>query len=124
MDAETLGRQLNGIELRLLPLESEAGRPQPDLDAVQANLDQRIASGLAELQARTDRQEPLLEGLRQELLARLDDHGVQIEQRIGGLDGSLDTLSADMNRLSGDAQSAKIALDQRFSAMDQRSQSP
>jgi len=120
MDAETLGRQLNGIELRLLPLESEAARRQPDLDAVQANLDQRIASGLAELQARTDRQEPLLEGLRQELLARLDDHGVQIEQRIGGLDGSLDTLSADMNRLSGDAQSAKIALDQRFSAMDQR----
>lgn len=120
MDAKTLGEQLNAIEQRLLPLESEPGRPQLDLDAVLANMDQQIASGLTEFQARTDRQELLSEGQRQELLTRLGDQSAQVEQRVGGLGSRLDGLSADVGQLLGDAQSAKAALEQRFSALDQR----
>jgi hypothetical protein len=54
------------------------------------------------------------------LLARLGDQSAQVEQRIGGLGSRLDGLSADVGQLFGDAQSAKAALEQRFSAMDHR----
>jgi CheY-like chemotaxis protein len=120
MDVKTLGEQLNAIEQRLLPLESKVGRPQLDLDALLANMDQRIASGLADLQARSERQEALWEGQRQALLARLGDQSAQVEQRIGGLGSRLDGLSADVGPLLGEAQSAKAVLEQRFSALDQR----
>lgn len=95
-------------------------RLQLDLDAVLANMDQRLASGLAEFQARTERQEAQWEGQRQALLARMGDQSAQIEQRIGGLGSRLDALSADVGQVLGNAQSVKAALEQRFSAMDQR----
>ena len=120
VDTQLLGKQLNAIEQRLLPLESEAGRAQPDLDVVLANMDQRFASGLAEFQARIERQESLWEGQRQALLTRLGDLSVKIEQRVGGLSSRLESLSADVGQLIGDAQSAKAALEQRFTSIDQR----
>jgi CheY-like chemotaxis protein len=123
-DAETLGKQLQAIEQRLLPLESEAGRPLPDLDAVRENIEQRLAAGLAELQAElrtgSERQEPLREGLRQELLTRVDDHSAQVEQRVGGLDNRLDRLAADVSRVADDAQSAQARLERRFEEMEKR----
>ena len=120
VDAKLLGKQLNDIEQRLLPLESEAGRAQPDLDAMLANMEQRFTSGLAEFQVRIERQEPMWEGQRQALLTRLGDLSVQIEKRVGGLSGRLESLSADVGQLIGDAQSAKAALEQRFTSIDQR----
>lgn len=95
-------------------------RPQLDLDAVLANMDQRIASGLAEFQARGERQEAQWEGQQQALLARLGDQSAQVEQRIGDFGGRLDALSANMGQRLGNAQAAQAALEQRFSAMDQR----
>lgn len=108
------------VEKRMAREFERQHRPQLDLDAVLVNIDQRIASGLAEFQARTERQEAQWEGQRQALLARLGDQSAQVEQRIGGLGGRLDALSADVGQRLGNAQSAQAALAQRFSAVDQR----
>lgn len=120
MDAETLRQQLNALEQRLLPLESEAGRAVPDIDAVQAQVEQRVASRLAEIQARTERQEPMLESLRQELLARAGDQHAQVEQGIGDLASRLDSLSEEMKRLSDSTLAAESGHDQRFALIEKR----
>jgi CheY-like chemotaxis protein len=119
-ETETLGKQLNAIEQRLLPLESAAARPVPDIDVLRQDVEKRIASGLAEFQAKTEHEAPQSEDLRRELLSRMDDHGAAVEQRVGGLDGRLDGLSADVSRVSDDVQSALAELQQHIEALEKR----
>jgi CheY-like chemotaxis protein len=92
VDAETLGHPLRALEQRLVPLEAEAGRPQPNFDALRANKEQRIAASLAELQA------------------RVNDDAARAEQRAGGWDSRLDTFSEDLGRVAHDVQSLRSAV--------------
>jgi hypothetical protein len=118
VDAETLGNHLQALEQRLLPLEAEAARPQPDFDALRADIDQRLAARFAESDARTDKLAPELESLRRDLhdmQARLDQHAAQAEQKASEWSskwssewvGRLDTLAADQARVSQDVQSIR-----------------
>ena len=120
VDAETLRQQLNAIEQRFLALESEAVRAAPDLDAVLETVEQHVAPRLAELQARTEHQEPLLERLRQELLARVGDPHAQVEQSVRELACRLDALSEDMKHLSDGTLSSGAGHDQRFEVLEKR----
>jgi CheY-like chemotaxis protein len=120
VDAETLRQQLNAIEQRLPPLESEAVQTEPDLNAVLEKIEQQVASRLAEIQARAERQEPMLEGLRQELLTKVGDQHAQAEQGVGELASRLDSLSEDMKRLSDGTRSSEAGHDQRLAAIEQR----
>ena len=120
VDAETLRQQLNAIEQRLVPLESGALGAAPDLDTVLEKVEQQVAPRLAELQARTERQEPLLESLRQELLVRAGDQHAQVEHRVGELAGRVDALSEDMKQLSDGTLSSEAGHDQRFEVLDKR----
>jgi len=120
LDAETLRQQLNAIEQRLLPLESEAVRAAPDLDAVLETVEQHVAPVLADLQARIEHQEPLLESLRQELLVRAGDQHAQVEQSVGELASRLDALSEDMKQLSDGTLSSEAGHDQRFEVLEKR----
>jgi len=82
-DAETLGNRLQALEQRLLPLEAEAARPQPDLHTLQSEIVQRFVARLAESDARVDAIAPELESLRRgihDVQARLDQHAAQAEQ--------------------------------------------
>jgi CheY-like chemotaxis protein len=118
VDAETLGNHLQALEQRLLPLEAETARPQPDFDALRADIDQRLAARFAESDARTDKLAPELESLRRDLhdmQARLDQHAAQAEQKASEWSskwssewvGRLDTLAADQARVSQDVQSIR-----------------
>jgi CheY-like chemotaxis protein len=127
VDAETLGNRLQALEQRLVPLETQAGRPLPDFDALRTNMEQRVAAGLAELQVRVQSLAPRLESLGQGFQdlqansqARLDDHAARVEQRAGGWDSRLDTLSEDLGRVSRDVQSLRSTqadMEQRIAQM-------
>lgn len=119
-EAETLKQQLEAMEQRLVPLESEAGRAAPDLGDVLDTVEQRITSQLAELQASAAAREPALEALRQELLARADDQQAQAEQSAGELASRLEGLAAEMKRLSEGSLSAAAGQDQRLGTIEAR----
>jgi CheY-like chemotaxis protein len=130
VDAETLGNRLQALEQRLLPLEAEAARPQPDFDALRADIDQRLAARFAESDARTDKLAPELESLRRDLhdmQARLDQHAAQAEQKASEWSskwssewvGRLDTLEADQARVSQDVQSIRSTQAEYEQRIDQ-----
>lgn len=125
-DAETLGNRLQALEQRFLPLEAEAARPQPDFDALRADIEQRFTARLAESDARTDARidartdaridglTPELESLRRglhDVQARLDQHAAQAEQKSSEWRSEwgrrLDTLAADLAHVSQDVQSIR-----------------
>ncbi len=122
-DAETLGNRLQALEQRLAPLEAEAGRPLPDLDALRTDMEQRVAAGLAELRAGTDGMAPRLESLShdfQDLRASVDDHAARSEQRFAGVDSRLDALAEDLGRVSRDEQSLRSAQAEMEQRVEQR----
>jgi len=121
-DAETLGNRLQALEQRFLPLEAEAARPQPDFDALRADIEQRFTARLAESDARTDARTdaridgltPELESLRRglhDVQARLDQRAAQAEQKSSEWRSEwgrrLDTLAADLAHVSQDVQSIR-----------------
>lgn len=90
-EAADAGKQVYALTQRLQAVEAEMGKPLPDLDAV-----------------------------GQALQAQLEDHQALFEQRAGGLDSSLSTLSADVRRLSDEAQTAQAELERRIEALAQQ----
>jgi CheY-like chemotaxis protein len=124
-DAETLGNRLQALEQRLVPLEAEAGRPLPDIDALRTDIERRVAASLTELQAGADEMAPRLESLShgfQELRASVDDHAARSEQRFAGVDSRLDALADDLGRVSRDEQSLRSAQAEMEQRMEQRIQ--
>ncbi len=114
--AETLANRVQTLEQRLRPLESEAARPRPDLAALRAEIEQlveqRIASGLAESQARSESLAPQWENQRndfQELRSRLDEHAAQSDQFGAMTDSRLNMFGEDMERISRDVQALSAA---------------
>jgi CheY-like chemotaxis protein len=123
LDAEALANRLQSLEQRLVPLEAEASRPPPDFDALRVDMEQRVAAGLAELQARAEGLASRLESLRQgfqDLQAGVDDHVARAEQRAGGWDGRLDTFAGDLGRVAQDVQSLRSAQAEMEKRMEQR----
>ncbi len=120
LDADTLRQQLTAMEQRLLPLEASAGRAMPTFDEQLEKLEQHVAPRLAEIKETIGRHEPMLDGLRQELLARVDDQNVQAEQSVRDLIGRVERLSEDMKLLSGGTLASETKHDQRYSAIEQR----
>jgi len=137
-DAETLGNRLQALEQRLLPLEAEAARPQPDFDALRADIEQRIeqrfAARLAESDARSEAKTnglaPELESLRRgvnDVQASLDQHAAQAEQKASEWSrewsrewGSrLDTLATDLAHVSQDVQSMRSTQAEYEQRIDQ-----
>ncbi len=114
--AETLSNRLQTLEQRLRLLETEAARPQPDLAALRAEMaqhvDQRIAGGLAESQARSEALAPQLQNLRhdfQELRTRLNERAA-LDEQMGALsDRRLNTFTEDLERISRDVQALAAA---------------
>ena len=91
-EAVDAGKQMNSLEQRLQAMEAEMRKPLPDLDA-----------------------------MGQVFQAQLEDHRAQFEQRVGGLDSTLSTLSADVGRLSEEARTAQAELEQRIEVLAQQS---
>jgi uncharacterized phage infection (PIP) family protein YhgE len=134
VDAETLGNRLQAVEQRLLSLEAEAARPQPDFDALRADIEQQFATRLAESDARTDARTnglaPELESLRRgihDVQASLDQHAAQVEQKASEWSrewsrewGSrLDTLATDLAHVSQDVQSLRSTQAEYEQRIDQ-----
>jgi CheY-like chemotaxis protein len=130
VDAETLGNRLQALEQRLLPLEAEAARPQPDFDALRADIEQQFATRLAESDARTNGLAPELESLRRginDVRASLDQHAAQVEQKTSEWSrewsrewGSrLDTLATDLAHVSQDVQSLRSTQAEYEQRIDQ-----
>ena len=120
-DPETLLQQMNAMEQRFLALESEAGKAPPDFADLLEKVQQHVTPRLAELQEKAERQEPILDSLRRELLARVDEQHGQVEQSVRAMAGRLDSLFEDMERLAEAAQPAEAGHDeQRFESIEQR----
>jgi CheY-like chemotaxis protein len=120
---EALGNRVQGMEQRLLPLEAEAGRVQPDFNGLQADIDQRIAAGLAGLQARAEGWIPQLDSMRQGLQvmqAGVDAQAVQVEQKASAWSGLLETFAEELARISKDMQSLRTAQVEWERRMEQR----
>jgi len=123
LDAEAVANRLQSLEQRLVPLEAEASRPPPDFDALRVDMEQRVAAGLAELQARAEGLASRLESLRQgfqDLQAGVDEHAARVEQRAGGWDSRLDTFAGDLGRVAQDVQSLRSAQAEMEQSMEQR----
>ncbi len=131
---ETLDNRLQALEQRLLPLETEAARPQPDLHALQSEVVQRFVARLAESDARVDGMAPELESLRlgiHDMQSRLDHHAAQTEQKASEWSSKwssewssewvsrLDTLAADQARVSQDVQSIRSTQAEYEQRIDQ-----
>ena len=109
---DMLVNRVLSVEQRLLPLEAEAGRAQPDFNGLQADIDQRIATGLAELQARAEGWKPQLDSMRQGLQLMqdgVDAQAVQVEQKTTAWSGLLETFAEELARISQDMQSLRSA---------------
>lgn len=111
---ETLGSRVQHVEERLLPLEAETGQPQPDFDAMQAAMQQRaeqsIAAGMSGLQARIDGLMSHLESLQhavQTAQADAEQRTSDTDRKTAGLSGRLDTITADLARVSLELESAR-----------------
>lgn len=118
--AETLANHLQTLEQRLQPLEAAVARPLPDIAAlrseigqhVEHRMEQRIASGLAESQARSEALAPQLENLRHaalEMRSRLDELAAQAAQKGAMTDSRLNVFDEDMARISRDLQALAAA---------------
>jgi CheY-like chemotaxis protein len=116
-DLAGLEARVPGLEQRLQSLEAQAAVPGSDVAALGAGLEQRVAAALDELRARDPA--PLLETLRQDLLARLDDRAGQAEARSAGLDGRLEGLSGDVGRLLEELREARSTLDGRIGPLEE-----
>lgn len=121
--AGSLGDRVRALEERLVPLEARAGEPGPDPDALRADLEQRLAAGLAGLQDRVGLLAPELESLRQgfrDSRARADDQAARAEQRANGWDSRLEALSGDLDRVARDLQSLRAAQAEMEQRAEQR----
>ena len=123
-DVEALGNRLLAVEQRLIPLEAEAGRPLPDLDALQAGMDQRVATRVAQLQTQLQTGSESLavqmESLRRDLQTREADHANRVEQRVAGWGGRLDKFAEEFTRLSGEVRSMQSDHAESLQRMEQR----
>jgi CheY-like chemotaxis protein len=108
-DVEAHGNRLLAVEQRLIPLEAEAGRPLPDLDALQASMDQRVESLAVQM-----------ESLRRDLQTREADHANRVEQRVAGWGGRLDKFAEEFTRLSGEVRSMQSDHAESLQRMEQR----
>jgi CheY-like chemotaxis protein len=123
-DVEAHGNRLLAVEQRLIPLEAEAGRPLPDLDALQASMDQRVATRVAQLQTQLQTGSESLavqmESLRRDLQTREADHANRVEQRVAGWGGRLDKFAEEFTRLSGEVRSMQSDHAESLQRMEQR----
>jgi CheY-like chemotaxis protein len=125
-DMESLGGRLPVLEQRLHALEAEAVLPRADFDALRAELDQRISTGLGGLQARTEglesrsekMREELREELRRTLLARVDEQAGEAAVKVGALQDGLQDLSGEVGRLAGDLRATRAALEDSVSQLE------
>jgi two-component system cell cycle response regulator len=121
---ETLGKRLQSVEERLLPMEAETGRPQLDIHALQADMDQRIdqriTAGLAGQQTLIESLMPQLESLRQAIQtaqANAEQRAADTDQKAAGWNSRLDTFAADLMQVSlalESAQAAQVEYQQRI----------
>jgi CheY-like chemotaxis protein len=134
-----VGPRMQSIEQRLHVLETIVARPQPDFAALRDDLDQRLTSGLAGLQARAGDSAALLEELRQTLVARLDHLSEQLESRTIALRVSQTALETRLGQWenppvtaaapfregeSPDALTAYKALQAKFAQLEERLHEP
>jgi CheY-like chemotaxis protein len=134
---ESLGSRMQSVEERLLPLETETGRPQADFETLQAEMDQRvdqrvdqrieqrIAAGLSGLQTRIDGLMPQLEGLQQTIQATQADaaqHASDADHKAAGWNTRLDAFAADLTRVSLDLESVRKAQAENLQRIEQHTE--
>ena len=121
---ETLGSRVQHVEQRLLPLEAEAGQPQPDFNVLQAEIEQRVeqhveqrieqrtAAGLAGQQTRIDGLMSQMESLHQAFLAAQDaaaQRASDTDHKVAGWNVRLDAFAADLARVSLELEAVRTA---------------
>jgi CheY-like chemotaxis protein len=133
---EALGSRLLSVEQRLLPLEAEAGQPQPDFNVLQAEIEQRVeqhveqrveqhveqrvdqrieqrtAAGLAGQQTRIDGLVSQMDSLHQAFLAAQDaaaQRASDTDHKVAGWNVRLDAFAADLARISLELEAVRTA---------------
>lgn len=115
-DLSPLERRLEEIGPRLRALEAEAGRPLPDLDALRAGLEQRIAA--VEAQAPSGDTPARIDDLRQALLGRLDEQAAQVDTRMAELNARLEGLAGEVRRLAAELGDARSVFENRVGSLE------
>lgn len=91
-----------------------------DVDVIHSTIDARVTPKLTELQAELQRQEPLIERMREELRSGIAEQRTQSEQALARLVARADSLSEELSQLSDATLSSDASHDQRFELMQQR----
>lgn len=116
---------LDELNRRLADL---AARTEPDLTPIQADLEQRLAAGLAGLQANIDSQSSARAALRETLQASLDAQIREIKAESASLRQALASVSEEVGRLDAELRATCSRLDEsslrRFVAETLRENGP
>ncbi|KAF0165242.1 MAG: hypothetical protein FD158_2925, partial [bacterium] len=115
---ERLARQAASLDELGRRLAVLAVRPAPDLPALSADLEQRLAAGLAGQQARIDRQAAEFETLRETLLARLDAQAGELAAKTGSLRQDLESVTGEVGRLGEALRAARTEIEARLAGLD------
>lgn len=120
---ESLRDHVQSVEQRLLPLEVEASRPQPDFNALQVDINQRIAAGLTGQETRIDALVPQLESLHQAVHAvqtSAEQHAADANQSTAAWNSRLDAFMADLARVSLQLESVQSTQAEHQQHLEQR----
>ncbi len=106
---------LDELDRRLAEL---AARPAPDLPALAADLEQRLAAGLAGQQARGDGQAAEFETLRATLRARLDAQAGELAAKTASLRQDLESVTGEVGRLGEELRAARTEIEARLAGLE------
>ncbi len=119
-DTAGLREQSDTMADRFSALESRLAESQPAIEALQAQMDQRLSDRLAEVLAGMEQQQQIVQTRQQELATRMEENLSQHEQRTTGLFSSLDSLTDQLRQLTEEVQTTRGGYDQRFHTLDER----
>jgi CheY-like chemotaxis protein len=119
-DVAAMRQQLQGLETRLLALESQAARMATPSEAWIEAADERIRLRLAELDVGAERHAAGLDTVRQELLRTLADRHAEVEQTTRALSGRIDAMAETMQQRLTNLQACEDRHGQRLGAIEQR----
>ena len=119
-EVAAMRQQLQGLETRLLALESQAARLATPSEAWMERVDERIRQRLAELDVGAERHAAGLDTVRQELLRTLADRHAEVAQTTRALAGRIDAMAETMQQRLTTLQAWEDRHGQRLGAIEQR----
>jgi len=115
---ERLARQAASLDALKLRLAELAARPEADLTPILADLEQRLAAGLAGQQARGDSQAAAFVALRETLLARLDAQAGELAAETASVRQGLAGVGEEVGRLGEELRAVRTDFEARLAGLD------